>query len=209
MQKTLFIVEKFNRAKFWASQKFVAKACFIHINKCGGTSVEKALGLPKVHDTASERRSRVGEAAWRRMYKFAVVRHPYCKVVSHYNYRVRTNQTNLAEDKVDLNTWIIEAYEDQSPRYFDNPTMFAPCYAWISDQHTKEIIVDDVFKLEELSDFWPTIASRAGSPRAKLMHENRTVESKLADAKAQLSDRAKQIIQEKFDDDFRAFKYSK
>ena len=37
---------------------------FIHINKCGGTSIEAALNLPKTHDTAQQRRDKIGRDHW-------------------------------------------------------------------------------------------------------------------------------------------------
>ena len=142
---------------FWFSQKHLAKACFIHINKCGGTSIEAALGIPKVHDTAQSRRARVGDAAWRRMFTFSVVRHPFPKVVSHYNYRVKQNYTGLGERPLTLNEWVQESYGRKNPDYFDIPLMFAPCLEWLTDTDGT-IMVDEVVKLEDLSAEWPRLA---------------------------------------------------
>lgn len=38
---------------------------FIHINKTGGTSIEKALGLEKDHLTAAEKKAAIGKQKWR------------------------------------------------------------------------------------------------------------------------------------------------
>ncbi|MDG2079786.1 MAG: hypothetical protein P8J26_09845 [Pseudomonadales bacterium] len=38
---------------------------FIHINKTGGTSIEKALGLEKDHLSAAEKKAVIGKQKWR------------------------------------------------------------------------------------------------------------------------------------------------
>ena len=67
---------------------------FIHINKTGGTSIEKALGLEKDHLTASEKKTAIGKQKWKKIYSFAFVRNPWDKVVSHYHHRVKMNITD-------------------------------------------------------------------------------------------------------------------
>ena len=83
--------------KFWLKQYFLDGYSFIHINKCGGTSVERFLGIPTVHDTAAHRIKTIVKKNWDNRFTFALIRHPYSKVVSHYNYRTKTNQNNLRE----------------------------------------------------------------------------------------------------------------
>ena len=72
---------------FIEQQRETGTYAFIHINKCGGTSVEAALGIPKVHDTAQERREKLGVEAWDRLKNFSGVRDPYARVASLYRYR--------------------------------------------------------------------------------------------------------------------------
>ncbi|MEL6468757.1 MAG: sulfotransferase family 2 domain-containing protein [Cyanobacteria bacterium J06623_4] len=86
---------------------------FVHLHKCGGTSIELALdehmawddlllgsskygerlqglyqakfGLYK-HSSASEIRRVVGEELWNRCFTFSIVRHPIDRMVSFYEY---------------------------------------------------------------------------------------------------------------------------
>jgi len=191
-------------AQFWANQKHHDPYAFIHINKCGGTSVEKAFGLPKVHDTAISRRNAIGHDRWNGIFSFAIIRHPYAKVVSHYNYRVRTNQTNLRQRGVTLDDWIRLAYGDRDPAFYDKPLMFAPCTEWVCD-FADRIIVDKVIKLEELNASWPEICACAKKDFVPLPHQNKTESSSLQDAGRLLSDGSKDIIHQRFRKDFLNF----
>lgn len=143
-------------------KKKYGKFLFIHINKCGGTSIEKALGIPiKIHETALQLRKRLGDEPWSRMFKFALVRNPYDKVCSHYRYRVKTGQTGLKFMRLSLNDWVYEAYGEKNPIYYDNELMFKPCFDWLVDENGG-ILIDEVYKLESINDSWPYIMNRCG-----------------------------------------------
>ena len=184
-------------------QRLLKKPIFIHILKCGGTSVEAALGIPKTHDTALIRRRRVGAAAWERAFTFSVVRHPYSKVISHYNFRHRHDETGVRSDRISLNDWIMRAYGEKDPRYHDRPLWFVPCAHWLCDEVGK-VLVDHVARLETLDQEWPKIAARIGTD-AELPHRN----TSRADAQdwSVLSPRAREIIDQVFRPDFEIFGY--
>ena len=185
------------------AQRRMGSFVFIHINKCGGTSVERALGLPKIHDTAMQRRDRIGAARWTEMATFSIVRHPYDKVASHYRYRVETNQTDLATRRIDLNDWVRRAYGDRDPAFYDKPLMFAPCLDWLTDE-TGRIMVDYVARLETIAADWPKIQALIGTS-AVLPHANATQRAdRAADALDQTS---RAILARHFAADFEAFGY--
>lgn len=188
---------------FLDAQRRSGTFVFIHINKCGGTSVEKALGLPKIHDTAMQRRDRIGAARWAEMATFSIVRHPYDKVASHYRYRVETNQTDLATRRIDLNDWVRRAYGDRDPALYDKPLMFAPCLDWLTDE-TGTMMVDHVARLETIATDWPRIQSLIGT-QAELPHTNATTDRhRAADA---LDETSRTIIAQRFAVDFESFGY--
>ncbi len=175
---------------------------FIHINKCGGTSVEKALGIPKIHDTALQRIEKIGRDRWDALTTFTIVRHPYSKVASHYRYRVKTAQTGLEDRHIDMNDWIRESYGAKNPQYYDQPLMFAPCVEWISDA-AGAILVDHILKLESIDADWASFRATAGV-KADLPHQNKT-----APEAPEFAPDALEIIQTHFAQDFDTLGYAR
>ncbi|MCG3119056.1 MAG: hypothetical protein ALAOOOJD_01384 [bacterium] len=113
---------------------------FIHINKTGGSSIEQALGLNFGHRTALEKISELGKDTWKKLFSFAIVRNPWDRVVSHYHYRVMTNQTALGTKAVDFNEWVKLAYGDNAPEYYNKPKMFMPQWHWLIDENGKQAV---------------------------------------------------------------------
>jgi len=184
-------------------QRLAGRYVFIHINKCGGTSVEAALGIPKLHDTARLRRLKIGRRRWEKAFTFALVRHPYSRLISFYKYRARYNQTGLRDERPpDLNAWIRATLADRDPAYYDQPRMFAPCFDWVSDRNGR-VIVDYIAKLETIEEQWPVIQERIGEPGALPV---RNVSGNRSDREI-LDGEARRIIQESFRKDFEAFGY--
>lgn len=102
----------------------LSRYVFIHINKTAGSSIEQALELRFEHKTAIEKRSELGSRRWDRPFKFCFVRNPWDRVLSHYSYRVKTNQTGLGNGHLGFNKWVRVAYGERAPQYCDQPKMF-------------------------------------------------------------------------------------
>jgi hypothetical protein len=184
-------------------QRMAGQYVFIHINKCGGTSVEKALGIPiKIHDTAERRRLKLGRRRWDEAFTFALIRHPYSRMISFYRYRLRYNQTGVRDAGIDLNAWLREVLANRNPAYYDLPRFFAPCFDWVSDRDGR-IIVDHVAKLEAIDTEWPLIRQRLGEA-VELPQRNVT----RPDPGTQvLEPDTRRLIRERFRKDFEAFGY--
>lgn len=72
----------------------VKKFAFIHVNKTGGTSITDALAEHEDvqpwlldHDPARKYRLVLGPALWSEMFSFGVIRNPWDRMVSSYEYR--------------------------------------------------------------------------------------------------------------------------
>lgn len=187
-------------------QRHFGRVCFIHINKCGGTSVETALRLPLIHDTALQRIEKVGRPRWEKMLSFALIRHPYAKAVSHYKYRTKTKQAGLGgEDDISLDDWIVQAYGARDPLYYNNPLMFQPCLDWVADREGR-LLVDHILKLEEIDTAWPDFCRTAFGRVVPLPHSNATG-SAAAHPAAQLGVEARDVLAAHFAVDFERFGY--
>jgi hypothetical protein len=135
---------------------------FVHINKTGGMSIGKALGMgKKEHFTALEHKNRLGNHRWGEMFKFSFVRNPRDKVISHYFHRVKTNQTGLGNKPINFKEWVKLTYGEQNPRYFDYPKYFMPQINWLTDGKGK-VIVDFVGRFENLENDFQHICKRIG-----------------------------------------------
>ncbi len=155
------VSNRFVRTVYALRYRYFDNFIFIHINKTGGSSIEKALKLPFEHLTALEKIEEVGREKWEQKYTFAVVRNPWDKVVSHYHYRVQTNQTDLATKPVEFRDWVRLAYAKNDPMYYDNPKMFMPQFDWIADQDG-QILVDYVCRLEDIDEDFRAVCCRIG-----------------------------------------------
>lgn len=146
-------VSKIKRKLHSMRHAWFDKFIFIHINKTGGSSIEKALNIPFEHRTALEKIREIGRSRWDRKWTFAFVRNPWDKVVSHYYHRVKTNQTGLGDQHIDFKEWVKRAYGNKDAAYYDKPKMFMPQTDWIADEDG-QIIVDDILRFENLeADF--------------------------------------------------------
>jgi hypothetical protein len=175
---------------------------YIHINKTGGSSIEKALNIPFSHETALEKIDLLGRLKWGSLYTFAFVRNPWDKVVSHYRYRIKTNQTNLGINTIDFKRWVSLSHREKNHLYYDNPKMFMPQMEWISDRHG-EISVDFVGRFENLNEDFQYICAEIGR-KAILPHIK---SSKHRHYQDYYDNPTKDIVAEWFQKDIQKFNY--
>lgn len=149
---------------------------FIHINKTGGTSIAHAAGLPhKRHLTARQVIDMIGKDAWDSAYKFSVVRNPWDKVLSHYLYRVKTNQTGLGRQRLSFPQWVQATYgREKDFHYYDITKMFQPHVGWLRD-FQGEIRMNRVIRFERLSEGFLEVAREVGI-NSSFPHLNRSEE---------------------------------
>ncbi len=176
---------------------------YIHINKTGGTSIARALGITyKTHLTVQQAQQRIPRRLWDRAYKLAIVRNPWDKVVSHYEFRVRTNQTQLARHRVSFGDWVRLAYGEQKQPWYDNPKMFQSQTEWLSSRDGV-LAMDYVGRFESLQESFDTVMGELGIA-AELPHLNRTVRR---DYRDYYDAESQAIVADRFGEDCRRFGY--
>lgn len=174
---------------------------FVHVNKCGGSSIEIALGVPKAHLPAWRMREILGPEEWARRFTFGVVRNPFDRAVSIYYYRVRVDHSGLSDRALNVNQWIMAVWGDRDPQYLDEPLLLAPCYDWVMDD--QEQIVDYVAKIETLATDWPVICDRLGIDVPLQM----TNWNRRPPYRSVLTDESRAILEDAFADDLKQFGY--
>ena len=175
---------------------------FIHINKTAGSSIETALELSLNHQTATEKIAQIGRPTWDRKFSFSVVRNPWDKVVSHYHYRLQTNQTQLGEHPIAFREWVKLAYGDRDPHYFDNPKMFMPQHDWLVDD-AGNIAVDYICRFETLQEDFAHVC-KAIKRKAELPHTKRSQRSHYSHY---YDDESRQVVTHCFQKDIDRFGY--
>jgi len=178
---------------------------FIHINKTAGTSIGNAIGLPvKHHQTAKELIARIGREKWDEAYKFTLVRNPWDKVVSHYEYRRKRNKTELASRNITFADWVKKTYgPEKEPFYYNNPKAFQPQIEWLKDNEGM-VTVDFVGKFESINKDFDQIKAVIGVD-TELPHLNA---SKRANYQAYYDPETREIVASWFHEDIEAFGYS-
>lgn len=126
------------------------ESIFIHIPRTGGTALKWALN-GKIHDLeymnkqdhrpASKRKPITPN--WDNVYKFTIIRNPWARAVSLYH---------KCDAKLDFVKWVLSEDLDQSEFFTQD----------------NEILVDDVFRYEELHQSLQIICQRAGWPTLSL-----------------------------------------
>lgn len=177
---------------------------FIHINKTAGTSVGRAIGLPvKHHLMAIEVIERIGLEKWNQAYKFTVVRNPWDKVVSHYEYRRKKNKTGIATRQVSFSDWVNMTYGDEKDTfYYNNPRSFQPQVEWLKD-NDGSVSMDYIIKFEAINEGFEQVRKAIGLD-AELPHLNA---SKRAAYESYYDTETRDIVARWFHEDIETFGY--
>ncbi|MEA1989603.1 MAG: sulfotransferase family 2 domain-containing protein, partial [Pseudomonadota bacterium] len=145
----------------------------------------------------------IGIDKWNSKLKFAIVRNPWDKVVSHYHYRVKTNQTQLRDKPIPFKEWVKLTYGEQVPFYFNHPEMFIPQLDWITDKEGN-IIVDEVIRFENLEQEFHDVMKKL-SLNLYLPHVNSTKRGSYRDY---YDEETAEIVRSWFMRDIEYFKYT-
>ena len=180
---------------------------FVHINKTGGSSIEKALGdTEQVHLSAYTLKNHLGTQEYNSKFKFAFVRNPYDRIVSQYHYRLQNNQTDLKSGAISFKEWVIKTYVQQDESYYNYPAMFQSQVDWLSDPEGV-LLVDFVGRFENLQKDFSTVCEKLKIANIELPHNRKSKREK--NYMEYYDDETLKIISEKFHKDFEYFGYKK
>jgi hypothetical protein len=184
--------------------KYFSDFIFIHINKTGGSSIEKALKAPLIHKTAIEFKNDIGHKRWEQRFSFAIVRNPWDRAVSQFHYRQMINKTGLGSKTLSFNEWVKFVYIDNDQKYIDEEKMFLPQSSWVTNENGN-IIVNYIGKFEEIQSSWDHIAQKLNRERTQLPHIKK---SSRKDYRTYYNDDSIEIIEKSFELDIKNFGYT-
>ena len=151
-----FVTSRVN--KFHA--KYFQDYVFIHIPKCGGTSVERALGLAVLnHDTALQRMKYLGEKRWRNRVTFSVVRNPYTRLASSFFYLHHPKQQSIGKLQEEFRFWLFRWQKARDENAIPD-ALNTQCW-WLNDEKGQPLI-ENICRIENINDDIKKIADALG-----------------------------------------------
>jgi chondroitin 4-sulfotransferase 11 len=185
-------------------QKYWEDFVFIHIPKCGGTSIERALGIPLLnHDTALERRAKLGANRWNRRPKFTVVRNPYCRIASLFFYWEKLPELPRGEVEQRFLRWLRWTEKRlKEPR----PNRHLRSQVWWSSDESGDTMMDFVCHLEAIEQDVAKIEGALG----RTVHVPRIKTNRIGISYESLfSGEAEEIVWRLYQEDFECFGYER
>ena len=188
------------------------KHIFVHIPKCGGSSLTgllKDLNICVIdHNIRNPHfkylRDRVSQD--RENYIFTFTRNPWDRLVSSFFY-LKQGGVNV-KDKIDSNRYLSDysSFEDMVVNWNEslfNQLHFMEQYKWIHDGNG-ELMPDFIGKLENIQQDFDTVCDKIGIPQQKLPHKNK---SKHKHYTEYYDEETKQLVAETYAKDIEYFGY--
>ena len=174
---------------------------FIHIPKTGGSSVENFFtsnysegGLESKHKTAKAYESEF-PYEFKEYFTFSIIRNPWEKCYSHYNYRARDNSQNGFTGFSDFKNWIL--------RKINSPLVFQTQFDFLKNAYD-EILLDHIMSFENLQEDFNIVCDKIGIPHSQLPHKNKTKHKHYTEY---YDEETKSIVAEKYAKDIEYFNY--
>lgn len=186
------------------------KVIFIHIPKAAGNGITMSLfGLPSAGHFTWEKYAKNREK-FMIYYKFSVVRDPYERFVSAFNY-LKSGGIGEIDDEfsekylagLDLNEFVRKLSVDSG---FRKDILFWIHFRPQSDfifDNNERLMVDDLYKLEDMNVRFKELADKVGVGDVQFSRVNENA-SKFS---TELSDYAKEVVREIYSKDFRLLNY--
>jgi hypothetical protein len=185
------------------------KFIFVHITKCGGTSVETALKkyggeylwnrdeMKNENHQFIHKKHALAEKYsltkyWKNSFKFTFVRNPWSREISAYFYRKRmTDFCGTFEEHI------------ASKAFTARPLHHGNQYNWLIS-HNGKMELDFIARFENFQEDFNTICDKIGTPHQKLPHKNATKHKHYTEY---YNDETRQIVAEKYAKDIEYFGY--
>ena len=177
------------------------KFIFIHINKCGGTTIDELFtGKFQGHKKAFEYK-KSNPTDFNKYFKFTFVRNPWGRVVSFYHYQIKRGWDYYPFDETIPFKEFVKNWLKKMPGQTKLNTH--PCYDWISDEND-DLLIDYIGKIENMQQDFDTICEKIGIPHQKLPQKNKTNHKHYTEY---YDDETREIVAKKYAKDIEYFGY--
>ena len=176
------------------------KFIFIHIPKCGGSSVENLLGWRGTrHSTMEFYMKKYASLNLNEYYKFTFVRNPWARLVSWYIYHIKFKTSYPRYFKEWVKTGMKSHWNKVDGSYWGDKDPIN-CQSWIADEKQYNFIG----KLENLQQDFDIVCDKIGIPQQQLPHKNATKHKHYTEY---YDDETREIVAEKYAKDIEQFGY--
>ena len=164
------------------------RCIFVHIPKTAGNSVNRALGIDwQDHKDLARYAAELSPEVFARYYKFAIVRNPWERIFSDYNFQRKKSRQGAAKlfvrtesgERRHFRAWLEAALAE--PDHYLPATWggevssgihrWSPQVDWITVNG--RITVDAILRMENLPDDFYEVCTALGLPPIRLPHRNR------------------------------------
>ena len=186
---------------------------FIHIPKCGGTSIGAMDLCGRVHyfghDTRNKNFQYFKDSDQRKLseFSFTFVRNPWDRLVSAYEY-LKAGKSNYGDQKDFLHFFShFKSFEDLILNWDDiffDQIHFKQQYKWICDDHGK-LLPDFIGKIENFQKDFSQVCDMINIPHQTVLNKNTINHSHYRTYYNKITQK---IIAEKYKEDIDKFKYT-
>ena len=177
------------------------KFIFIHINKCGGTTIDTLFNGEFAGHKKAFYYKELYPKEFNNYFKFAFVRNPWDRVVSFYHYQVKRKWDFYPFNETISFKKFVKEWLRQMRRQTTLSTN--SCYDWISDKND-DLLVDFIGRLENFQQDFNTICDKIGIPHQQLPYTNKTNHKHYTEY---YDDETKEIVAKKYAKDIEYFGY--
>lgn len=182
---------------------------FIHINKNGGSSIEKMLQLKdQIHIPYYTLEDYFGVLEAKELKTFTIVRNPFDRVVSQYHYRYENNQFNLRNKKVSFDEFCIRAYKELDSEIINYPLMFKTQFDWLKDYKGEISHLDFIGKFENYDESVKDILDLLGYAKNDIIIPQKRKSNRERDWTKYYNKNTREIVFNYFKKDFETFGYN-
>ena len=200
------------------------KCIYIHIPKCAGTSIDYALlsryyskfdktnKIWEQHASAQQIKSHyASKNQWNNYFKFAIIRNPFDRIVSSYNFLCRRMKPCNFRDRMLFKDFVFRRGEFKDMLY---PSLIikreneyhqiGPSFSYLFDENNN-LLVDHIGKFENLKEEWGFICEQL-KVKLKLNHHNKYSRDN-KHYRDYYDDETKEFVAKTYEKDLEMFEY--